>query len=214
MSNNTNKNSIPELYLSEFYYARRKLVEQMLNPNADIESLFKYAGPLLAPMVATCGPAGVNVAPFMLTFVVREHYLSDAITVLEDINKKLWGKGPRVFGEAAKFLLSWIYNIEKTNPLILGSHLMAKGHTYTNIKATGKATVGILIPPDKGALELRTRAVIFEKGPYYEFINLLHDLMHAVPKGERSHEWFPALILEVEEIYDNSYQVLGKRIYP
>lgn len=200
--------------MKEFYLARKSLVEKMLSNTKNIEEIFKFAGPLLSPMVATYGPAGINVAPFMLTFTVNKKYLNQAVEYLRNLNNELWSKGHIVYAAAAKFLLEWIYNPERSDPLTLSTHLMIKGHTYTNIKATGEAAIGILIPPDRGALELRAEAEIYEEGPYYEFVNLLHDLMHAVPRGERSHPWYPALILRVKEIYDNSYQSLGKKIYP
>ncbi|MCE4609557.1 MAG: hypothetical protein F7C36_04150 [Desulfurococcales archaeon] len=206
--------AIPDIYMKEFYYARKSLVEKMLTRTENIEELFRFAGPLLAPMVATHGPAGINVAPFMLTFTVKDEYLDQAIEHLKKINNELWGKGHIVYASAAEFLLEWIYNIERSDPLTLSTHLMIKGHTYANIKDTKEAAIGILIPPDRGALELRAEAEVHEEGPYYEFVNLLHDLMHAVPHGERSHPWYPALVLRVKEIYDNSYQSLGKRIYP
>ncbi|MEB3789260.1 MAG: hypothetical protein GSR72_05155 [Desulfurococcales archaeon] len=204
----------PDIYMKEFYLARKSLVEKMLSNTKNIEEVFKFAGPLLSPMVATYGPAGINVAPFMLTFTVNKKYLNQAVEYLRNLNNELWSKGHIVYAAAAKFLLEWIYNPERSDPLTLSTHLMIKGHTYTNIKATGEAAIGILIPPDRGALELRAEAEIYEEGPYYEFVNLLHDLMHAVPRGERSHPWYPALILRVKEIYDNSYQSLGKKIYP
>ncbi|MEB3760777.1 MAG: hypothetical protein GSR81_08065 [Desulfurococcales archaeon] len=204
----------PDIYMKEFYLARKSLVEKMLSNTKNIEEVFKFAGPLLSPMVATYGPAGINVAPFMLTFTVNKKYLNQAVEYLRNLNNELWSKGHIVYAAAAKFLLEWIYNPERSDPLTLSTHLMIKGHTYTNIKATGEAAIGVLIPPDRGALELRAEAEIYEEGPYYEFVNLLHDLMHAVPRGERSHPWYPALILRVKEIYDNSYQSLGKKIYP
>ena len=206
--------TLPDIYMKEFYFVRRSLVEKMLSSTTDLEELFKFAGPLLAPMVATYGPAGINVAPFMLTFTVYEKYLAQAVEHLRKLNNELWGKGHVAYAAAAEFLLEWIYNPERSDPLVLSTHLMVKGHTFTNIKATRRATIGILIPPDRGALELRAEAEIYEEGPYYEFVNLLHDLMHVVPRGERSHPWYPALILRVKEIYDNSYQSLGKKIYP
>ncbi len=200
--------------MKEFYLARKSLVEKIFSNTKNIEEVFKFAGPLLSPMVATYGPAGINVAPFMLTFTVNEKYLNQAVEYLRKLNNELWGRGHIVYAAAAEFLLEWIYNPERSDPLTLSTHLMIKGHTYTNIKATGEAAIGILIPPDRGAFELRAEAEIYEEGPYYEFVNLLHDLMHAVPRGERSHPWYPALLLRVKEIYDNSYQSLGKKIYP
>jgi len=203
-------------FLDDFYYARRRLVEEMLR-NPDLESLrvkIIETASLLSPMLATCGPAGPNVAPFMLTFMVRDEYLEEALGELRAIEREYWGRGPEAYARASRFLLDYVYNIDKSDPLTLASHIMSKGHTWINIRATREAAVGILLPPDRGAYELRAEAEIVESGPKYEYVNLLHDLMHVIPRGERSHPWFPVLLLHVREIYDNSYQALGRRIYP
>ena len=205
---------VPELYLREFFLARRRLVEGLLENPHGVEEQYKLAGPLLAPMVATHGPAGVNVAPFMLSFQVRDDLLGEAVEELRGIREEYWGRGFEAVARAARFLLDWIYNLERVDPLVLVSHLMSRGHTYRNVEATGEAAVGILIPPDRGALELRCKASIVEDGLLYEYVNLLHDLMHTIPRGEASHPWYPVLKLEVKEIYDNSYQKLGEKIYP
>jgi hypothetical protein len=207
--------SIPELYMNEFFMARRRLVERIRdakNPEAIMDEIAKNA-PLLSPMVATYGPAGINVAPFMLTFLVKTEYLPTVIDGMKYFSEKYWRKGERAFVEACKLLLDTVYDPNVADPLRLVTHIMTKGHTWINIRATGEATIGILLPPDRGALELRAKAYIYTDGPIYEYTNLVHDLMHVVPKGERSHPWFPAVLFEVKEIYDNSYQVLGKRIY-
>ena len=206
----------PSLYLEGFFYTRRRLVEKLLEVGGldrAEDEVARYA-PLLAPMVATYGPAGVNVAPFMLSFMVREEYLLTVIDGLKRITEKYWGLGGKAVIEALRFLLDTVYEPSVADPFKLVTHIMSKGHTWINLKATGEAAIGILIPPDKGALELRVRAYIYEEGPVYEYTNLLHDLMHAVPRGERSHPWYPAVLFEVKEIYDNSYQALGKRVYP
>ncbi len=206
---------VPDIYVERFFKSRRLLVEKMIKVNdlSTLELDIIKASTLLSPMVATCGPAGPNVAPFMVTFLVKEEFLDEAVEELKRIREKYWGKGGMVYGVASRFLLNYVYNPEKADILRLASHLMSRGHTFTNIKATGKATLGMLFPPDEGALELRTDAEIVEEGPLYEYVNLLHDLMHAVPQGHASHPWYPAVIFTVREIYDNSYRALGKLIF-
>lgn len=206
----------PREYIDMYFLERRRIVEALLKAKGmdEISDLIYKNSLLLAPTVATCGPAGVNAAPFMLSFMVREEYLEEAVGKMRRIIEEMYGKGWRAMLEAAKFLLDYVYNLERSDPLTLVSHLMSKGHTYRNLVDNGRATISILIPPDRGAFELRTRVEIVEEGLVYEYANLLHDMIHVAPEGERSHPWYPALVFHVEEIYDNSFQKLGVKIYP
>ncbi len=206
----------PRVYMERFFLARRELVEALAEKGRleDVKIEVIKRATLLSPMVATCGPAGPNAAPLMVSFLVRDEYLEEAIAALKEIQKKYMGKGPEAYKAATRFLLDYVYNPEKVDPLRLASHLMTRGHTWKNIMATERATLGLLFPPDEGALELRARARIFEEGPIYEYVNMVHDLMHVVPHGKRSHPWYPAVVFEVEEIYDNDFHLLGLRIYP
>ncbi|MCE4617838.1 MAG: pyridoxamine 5'-phosphate oxidase family protein [Desulfurococcales archaeon] len=206
----------PKEYIDLYFLERRRIVEALLKAKGmdEISDLIYKNSLLLAPTVATCGPAGVNAAPFMLSFMVKEEYLEEAVGKMKTIIDEMYGKGWRAMLEAAKFLLDYVYNLERSDPLTLVSHLMSKGHTYRNLVDNGRATISILIPPDRGAFELRTRVEIVEDGLVYEYANLLHDMIHVAPEGERSHPWYPALVFHVEEIYDNSFQKLGVKIYP
>ncbi len=207
---------VPSKYLDLYFLERRRIVEALLKAkNMDeISDLIYKNSLLLSPTVATCGPAGVNAAPFMVSFMVREEFLDEALARMKRILEEMHGAGWRAMLKAGEFLLDYVYNLERADPLTLVSHLMSKGHTYRNIIETGEATISILIPPDRGAFELRAKAEIISEGKIYEYVNMLHDLIHVAPEGRRSHPWYPAIVFRVYEIYDNSYQVLGKRIYP
>ncbi len=176
---------VPRLYYEEYFLARRRLVEEIARASSmdEVRDLIHKNSPLLAPTVATCGPAGVNAAPFMLSFMVKEEYLGDALAEMKKILEGYYGQGWRAMAAATRFLLDYVYNPEKADPMRLVSHLMAKGHTWRNIVETGEATISILLPPDRGALELRTRVRIVEEGPVYEYVNVLHDLIHVSPEG-------------------------------
>jgi len=201
-------------FLKDFFYARRRIVEMLRHARPeDIEGELVRAATLLSPILATCGPAGPNAAPFMVTFLLKEAYMSEALQELRRIESEYWGRGEEALKAAVDFLLEYVYNPQKADPLTLASHIMSRGHTWVNIKATGEAALAILLPPDRGAYELRVDAHIVEEGEIYEYVNRVHDLMHAIPRGERSHPWYPALVMKVKEIYDNSYQALGARIY-
>ncbi|MDK2383296.1 MAG: hypothetical protein QI199_00615 [Candidatus Korarchaeota archaeon] len=200
---------LPARFVEDFFLPRRRFVEEAARGVFREEGLVSLAY-RLSPMVATCGPAGVNVAPFMVSFLVREEHLAG---VVERLRRFVEG-GPRSMAEAAGLLLDTVYNPSIVDPLRLATHAMSRGHTWRNIEATGEASLGILVPPDKAAYELRARAWVVEEGPIYEYVNLVHDAVHVAPHGERSHPWFPAIVFEIREIYDNSYQALGRRIYP
>jgi len=207
---------LPREYIEGFFLERRRLVEKLLGAGGleGVAGEVVARATLLSPIVSTCGPAGPNAAPLMLSFLVKDEYLDEALGELRRIEGEYWGRGAEALRAAARFLLGYVYDPEKADPARLVTHLMVRGHTWRNVRATGEAAVGILFPPDRGALELRARAEIVEDGPVYEYVNRVHDLMHVVPWGRRSHEWFPALVLTVEEIYDNDFKRLGLRIYP
>jgi hypothetical protein len=207
---------LPEKYLSDTLRARRELVKLLIEKgmSPDIECELIKTGYLLSPIVATCGPAGINAAPFMVSYLVQNECFDRALSELKSISKNYWGKRDEALRRGLEFILNYVYDEECSDPSRMVSHVMSKGHTWTNIIATKQATLAILIPPDKGAYEIRTTVEVYESGPIYEYVNLLHDLMHAIPQGERSHPWYPALVFKVNEIYDNSYQKLGEKIYP
>ncbi len=208
--------ALPDDFLDNTLRARRKLVEAILEkgmgPSIDCDLV--RSSYLLSPMVATYGSAGLNIAPFMVSYLVKESCMAEALEKLMDIERKYWGKGFEAVKAGLSFVLDYVYNEDCVDPLAMVSHVMTKGHTWRNIIETGEATLGILIPPDVAAYEIRTTAQIVEQGSIYDYVNLVHDLMHVIPEGERSHPWYPAVVFRVREIYDNSYQKLGSRIYP
>ena len=200
---------LPRRFVEDFFVPRRRFVEAV-SRGVFREDMLVDLAYRLSPMVATHGPAGINIAPFMVSFLVREEHLEGVVDRL----RSFVSGGIRSMAEAAGLLLETVYNTELVDPLRLVTHAMSRGHTWRNIEATGEASLGILVPPDKGAYELRVKAWIVEEGPVYEYTNLVHDVVHVAPHGERSHPWFPAIVFEIREIYDNSYQAMGKRIYP
>ena len=206
---------LPEKFLNDVFHERRRMAQEIMQaPSLDqLEGLLIRNAYLLSPIVATCGPAGPNAAPFMVSFLPRREKLGKMIQDLRRLREELWGQGHRAMGEALRWITTNVYNLDNIDPRYMASHMMSHGHTLVNIRSTGKATLAFLIPPDKGAYEVRATAWIEEKGPIYEYVNLLHDMMHAVPHGESSHPWYPAVIFKIQEIYDNSYQKLGEKIY-
>lgn len=65
--------SLPKKFVTDYFIKRRLLVKKLLNIK-DIDAvrkIFAEQAPLLSPMVATEGPARLNNAPFMITFVPK-----------------------------------------------------------------------------------------------------------------------------------------------
>ncbi|MCE4614634.1 MAG: hypothetical protein F7B60_03805 [Desulfurococcales archaeon] len=209
-------NQLPRKFLDDTLKARRRLVEFLVEKGMvpEIECELIKSSYLLSPIVATYGPAGINAAPFMVSYLVKDECLDKALNELKMIAEDYWGKGKQALMKGMQFILDYVYNEECSDPSKMVTHIMSKGHTWTNISANEQATLAILIPPDKGAYEIRATVEILESGLIYEYVNLVHDLMHAIPEGERAHPWYPAIVFTVQEIYDNSYQKLGEKIYP
>lgn len=195
-------------FVEALFWSRHRLVEGAVQGRFDPVDLLRLA-PRMAPMVATHGPAGLNVAPFMVGFAVREELLGETIS---ELRRFLENGGDT--SDAARLLLRLVYDPERVDPLTLVTHLMSRGKTWENVRATGEASLGFLIPPDEGAYEVKASAEIHESGPWYEYANLLHDVMHARLGEERTHPWCPALVFRVREIYDKGYRALGTRIFP
>ncbi len=201
---------LPEQFVADIYLARKQFVEEVASGKFNPMRLIELSSRLSA-MVATSGPAGINVSPFMVAFVPKAEFLRETI---EKIKAFVNSDEPANIQKGTKFVLENLYRDEILEPTKLITHLMNKGHTFENISANGRASLGFLIPPDKGAYEVRVKGTIYETGEFYEFANLSHDIIHVKAHGEREHPWFPALVMEIEEIYDNSYHKLGTKIYP
>ncbi len=114
---------------------------------------------------------------------------------------------PRM-AEVARFLRDEIYDEEKIDFSLLTSLELAKKHTYENVRAGSDITL-LYYMPTSISYEVRCKAEIHEDGPYFEFVNALHDVFHG--KRER---WGPAYLMRIMEIYYNSVEAMGRRIYP
>jgi len=110
--------------------------------------------------------------------------------------------------DSARFLRNEIYDERKVDFSLLTSLELAKKHTYENVKAGSDITL-LYYMPTSTSYEVRCSVELHEEGPYYDFPNALHDVFH----GKRKR-WSPAYILKINEIYDNSAELMGERIYP
>jgi len=200
----------PTKFYEDIFLARKQFVEETSRGMFNPMRLLEMAGRLSA-MLATSGPAGINVSPFMISFLPKKEFLSETNAKIKEY---MTAPGMKDIKTGTKFILDTLYNEEILEPMTFITHLMNKGHTYENVLDNGNLSLGFIIPPDKGAYEVRAKARIEEEGEYYDFANLAHDVIHVKPHEKPFHDWCPALIIEVTEIYDNSYKSLGKKLYP
>jgi hypothetical protein len=201
---------LPEVFHQDIYLARKEFVGNTAKGIFNPAKLFELSN-RLSPMLATYGPAGCNISPFMISFVPYKEHLAE---INKKIREFIESPMPSTMQQGAQFLLEHLYKDEIIDHSRYITHLMNLGHTFENVKDNGNVSIGILIPPDKAAYEIRTKAEIFDTGDYYDFANLAHDIMHRKPHGEHEHHpWCPALVMSIQEIYDNSYKAISKKIF-
>ena len=85
-------------------------------------------------------------------------------------------------------------------------------HTWAIMQENRTACLLFYRPPSI-TFELHGNIDVHEKGPYYEFVNAVHNAFHYAPRERRSIGW-PVYIFNVEEVYDNSptSETFGKKI--
>ena len=197
---------LPRRFLEQIFYKRREFIENVIKGNINDRD-FAIVATRHNPAFATYGPAGLNVSVKGVGFVVKEEFLEETI---EKLKEAAFMKENAV--ERLKTLLELVYNEERIDFSKLITLELAKKHTWKNLKDDGGAvTLLYFIPPDI-AFEVRCKAEVHLNGPYFEYANIIHDFYHAPHKvGKRC---FPTYVLTIKEIYDNSVDSFGKKIYP
>ncbi len=196
---------LPRRFLEHIFYNRRKFLENVVKGNVK-EQDFVMEATRHNPAFATYGPNGLNVSVKGVGFVVKEELLEETIEKLKDVVSR---KGNAM--ERVSTLLDLVYDEERIDFSKLITLELAKKHTWENIKDGGEVTLLYFIPPNI-AFEVRCEAEVHLGGPYFEYANILHDFYHAPHKvGTRG---FPTYVLNIKEIYDNSVDAFGKKIYP
>ncbi len=184
------------------FFERRELLDRMIQHRADRFD-FTVGFTRHNPAFITDGPAGLNGSIKGVGYIHKERFLEETLERMKDRIVER----PNML-ESAEFLRNEIYDERKVDFSMLTSLELAKKHTYENVRAGSDITL-LYYMPVSTSYEVRCSAEIYEEGPYYEFPNALHDVFH----GKRKR-WSPAYVLRIKEIYDNSEDVMGKRIYP
>lgn len=184
------------------FFERRALLDRIIEGRAnrfDMTVGFTRHNPAFI----TDGPAGLNGSIKGVGYTHRKEFIEET---LEKMSERVVERPD--MREAARFLRDVIYDEKKVDFSLLTSLELAKKHTYENVKAGSRITLLYYMPPSV-SYEVRCSVEIHEEGIYHEFTNAMHDLFH----GKRKR-WSPSYILKIEEIYDNSAETMGERIYP
>jgi len=197
--------TIPEEFIQRIFRERRAIILRMIRKELSNKELY-VAFLRHTPIMATDGPSGVNAAVKGVGFVVKDNLLPETLSNLKEIIEKNPAKE-----NALKFLLENLYVEQKLNFRKLSSLELAKKHTYRNLSKNKQAVLLFFIPPIT-SYEVRCRIEIHSNDLYHEYVNAVHDLFHK-PDTKRDWSKTPAYIFNIEEIYDNSADKMGVKIY-
>jgi hypothetical protein len=175
------------------------------------------------------GSVSINAKIVGVGYVLKEEFLGDAIRAYREhisFGKELFGDSFPRYGSledkekikvyqdgALKLMLQHIYFLErgeaerrvdftKLSTLELAKRNPSSSkHTWKNLQTCRSGCLLFYRPPNL-SFEIRGKIDIYESGPYYEFVNAGHDVFHYYPERDRVDR--PAIIFNVEEVYDNS----------
>ena len=195
---------IPEEFTNYAFDERVKMIRKMLSGNISDEILIGFTRH--NPAIITCGSAGINGSIKGVGFIHKEDYLADT---LEKIRKEL--KSEYSMLRAGKFLLEEIYVRDRIDFEKMISLELARKHTWQNLMESKRATILFFTPPSK-SYEVRGDVEIHTDDDVWEYTNSLHDIFHR-PEKPRDWKKTPAYLFKIREIYDNSEDKMGVRIY-
>jgi len=197
---------IPEEFIRYAFEERVEGIKNLLNEKFGPEVLISFTRHNAA--VITCGPAGVNGSIKGVGFIHREEFLAETI---EKMREEL--RRPYNPMSAGRFLLGEIYVRDRVDFTKLVSLELARRHTWKNLTEGKKEATILFFTPPSTSYEVRCEVEIHEEGPVWEYTNALHDIFHR-PKKPRDWSRTPAYLFKIREIYDNSEDKMGVRIYP
>ncbi len=204
--------SLPEKFIEYAFRQRRKFIERVLKRSLSGAD-FLVAFTRHTPAIISNGRAGLNGSIKGVGFVQKEEFIEKTVDRLKGFLKEKESLSrDEAMKRALKLLLDEVYVEEKVDFLKLSSLELAKGHSWANFIENPRASILFYTPPST-SFEVRARVEIHEKDPYWEYVNAVHDVFHA---GAKKRDWSrtPAYIFLIEEIYDNSVEEMGKKIWP
>ncbi len=196
---------IPEEFINYAFDERVKMIRKMLSGNMSDEILIGFTRHNAA--IITCGQAGINGSIKGVGFIHKDKYIQET---LEKMREEL--KSEYSMFRAGKFLLEEIYVRNKIDFEKIISLELARKHTWHNLMSGEKrATILFFTPPSK-SYEVRCDVEIHIDDDVWEYANSLHDIFHR-PEKPRDWKRTPAYLFKIREIYDNSEDRMGVRIY-
>ncbi|MCD6324434.1 MAG: hypothetical protein J7L55_04940 [Desulfurococcales archaeon] len=188
--------SLPQEFINYVYRKRLEAVKGMVEgklSSAEVYLEFTRT----SPAVITDGPAGLSGSIKMIGFLPKEEFMDE---VINEVRELIASKSKLGMREVMSRLVGVIYREELLDFSRFGGLEMGFKHSWSNIKATGKATLLFFTPPVT-SYEVRCDVRIHEGGKIHEYLNLIHDVFHIVG-GSRSS--YPAYEFIIKEIYDQS----------
>jgi len=218
---------LPEDFIEWAYFGRVKALKKLLSGDIDsgkfIIEMTRHTPVLCTARVLKDGSVFVNAKVVGAGFVPKYHLLRDVITKLRTYIARSSNTSIEEYRkEGLKLLLDTIYfddrerayeniDFEKIAMLEIASKIpWSSKHTWKNLQENKRVCLLYYMPPTI-SFELHGTVEVYTNGPYYEYVNLVHDIYHN-PKSGRSS--YPCLIMRVEEVYDNSpsSKGFGKRL--
>ena len=157
------------------------------------------------PAMITNGIAGLNGSIKGIGFFPKRKFLKEKVEKFKIAieNKKI---------NRIEFLFNEIYNREEEIDFnYLTTIELARNHTYKNLLNGDKKVTLLFFTPPVLSYEVRGKVKIYDKGPEFEFVNLMHDFYHGKSNWERRIVY----LIKIEKIYNNSAtpEGYGKKIY-
>ena len=224
---------LPEQFLKWNYYPRRGGAKQFLEGKHEqnMDKFFLDSTRHNPALCTACshpdGSIFVNAKIVGVGYVLKEARLKAAAEAfeqhLEEGDKLLTEAGTsktkldeamRQYQREAMFLLmEYLYPPkDEAHTLVdftkLSTMELAKNKSWSskhtwNIVQNNRTACLLFYRPPNITFELHGYVDIHTKGPYYKFVNAVHDAFHYVPPERRRTER-PVYIFNIEEVYDNA----------
>jgi len=196
---------IPEEFIEYVFQERVEAIKKMLYGKFDASLLIDFTRHNAA--IITYGPAGLNGSIKGIGFIHRDEFLMET---LEKMREELSSEYEPE--KAGKFLLEEIYVREKIDFTKFITLELARKHTWKNLTEGNKEATILFFTPPSTSYEVRCDVEIHRDDEIWEYANSLHDIFHR-PKKKRDWSKTPAYLFKIREIYDNSEDKMGVKIY-